>query len=104
MMARAIGKSIEASVGRIQCTADMLPTDITGTSVLDQKGAFSFRAGPVFANIILADEINRTPPRTHAALLEAMQEHQVTVGGIRYGLDRPPFVWATETPIDHDDT
>ena len=101
MMARAIGKSIHATVGRIQCTADMLPTDITGTSVLDQKTyAFTFRPGPVFANILLADEINRATPKTQSALLEAMAERTVTVDGVTHPLPRPFLVLATQNPVE----
>jgi MoxR-like ATPase len=101
MLARAIGKSIEATQGRIQCTADMLPSDITGTSILDQKTyKFSFRQGPVFANILLADEINRATPKTQSALLEAMAERTVTVDGETHDLPRPFLVLATQNPVE----
>jgi MoxR-like ATPase len=101
MLARAIGKSIDATEGRIQCTADMLPSDITGTSVLDQKTyAFTFRAGPVFAHILLADEINRATPKTQSALLEAMAERTVTVDGITHPLPRPFLVLGTQNPVE----
>jgi MoxR-like ATPase len=101
MLARAIGKSIEASESRIQCTADMLPSDITGTSVLDPKTYdFSFRPGPVFANILLADEVNRATPKTQSALLEAMAERTVTVDGITNKLPRPFLVLATQNPVE----
>jgi MoxR-like ATPase len=101
MLARAIGKSIHASVGRVQCTADMLPGDITGGSILDQKTyEFTFRPGPVFANILLADEINRATPKTQSALLEAMAERTVTVDGITHLLPRPFLVLATQNPVE----
>jgi MoxR-like ATPase len=101
MLARAIGKSIDAQVGRIQCTADMLPGDITGTSILDPKTyALSFRPGPVFANILLADEINRATPKTQSALLEAMAERTVTVDGVTHPLPRPFLVLATQNPVE----
>lgn len=101
MLARAIGKSIDASVGRVQCTADMLPGDITGGSILDQKTyEFTFRPGPVFANILLADEINRATPKTQSALLEAMAERTVTVDGQTHLLPRPFLVLATQNPVE----
>jgi MoxR-like ATPase len=101
MMARAIGKSINAQVGRIQCTADMLPSDITGSSVLDQRNyEFQFRPGPVFANILLADEINRATPKTQSALLEAMAERTVTVDGVTHQLPSPFLVLATQNPVE----
>lgn len=101
MMARALGKSIDASVGRVQCTADMLPGDITGGSILDQKTyEFTFRPGPVFANILLADEINRATPKTQSALLEAMAERTVTVDGVTHPLPRPFLVLATQNPVE----
>jgi MoxR-like ATPase len=101
MMARAIGKSIQASVGRVQCTADMLPGDITGSSILDQNTyEFTFRPGPVFANILLADEINRATPKTQSALLEAMAERTVTVDGVTHLLPRPFLVLATQNPVE----
>ena len=101
MMARAIGKSISAQVGRIQCTADMLPSDITGSSVLDQRNyEFQFRPGPIFANILLADEINRATPKTQSALLEAMAERTVTVDGVTHQLPAPFLVLATQNPVE----
>jgi MoxR-like ATPase len=101
MMARALGKSIDASVGRVQCTADMLPGDITGGSILDQKTyEFTFRPGPVFANILLADEVNRATPKTQSALLEAMAERTVTVDGVTHPLPRPFLVLATQNPVE----
>ena len=101
MMARAIGKSISAEVGRIQCTPDMLPGDITGSSIYDQRtGSFDFRGGPIFANILLADEINRATPKTQSALLEAMAERAVTIDGTTHLLPRPFLVLATQNPIE----
>ncbi|HVM54697.1 MAG TPA: MoxR family ATPase [Acidimicrobiales bacterium] len=101
MLARALGQSISASDSRIQCTPDMLPGDITGSSILDQrKGTFEFRPGPVFANILLADEINRATPKTQSALLEAMAERKVTADGTTYKLPRPFLVLATQNPIE----
>jgi MoxR-like ATPase len=101
MLARAIGKSIEAQVGRIQCTPDMLPGDITGSAVLDQTNMrFVFQAGPVFANILLVDEVNRATPKTQSALLEAMAERTVTVDGISHPLPRPFLALATQNPIE----
>ncbi|HVE75569.1 MAG TPA: MoxR family ATPase [Actinomycetota bacterium] len=101
MLARAIAQTISATPNRIQCTPDLLPGDITGSPVLDRKsGEFVFRPGPVFANIFLADEINRATPKTQAALLEAMQERNVTVDGVTYRLPDPFFVLATENPIE----
>jgi len=89
---------------RIQFTPDLMPSDITGTEILDEDRKFKFIKGPVFANIILADEINRTPPKTQAALLEAMQERAVTAAGTRYVLDNPFFVLATQNPIEQEGT
>jgi MoxR-like ATPase len=101
MLARAIGRSIDAHVARVQCTADMLPSDITGSSVLDQRTYdFKFRPGPLFANILLADEINRATPKTQSALLEAMAEATVTVDGITHPLPRPFLVLATQNPVE----
>jgi MoxR-like ATPase len=105
MLARALAKSIGCSFKRLQCTPDLLPTDITGASIFNQKVAeFEFRPGPVFAQIVLADEINRTTPRTQAALLEAMAESHVTVDGQTYDLKKPFLVIATQNPIDHEGT
>lgn len=101
MLARAISQTIDAESGRIQCTPDLLPADITGSPVLERKsGDFVFRPGPVFANVFLADEINRATPKTQSALLEAMQEHNVTVDGVTYPLPVPFFVLATQNPIE----
>ena len=101
MMARAIAQSIEATVNRVQCTPDLLPSDITGSPIFDQRsGQFSFREGPVFANVLLADEINRATPKTQSSLLEAMQERRVTVGKETHKLPKPFFVLATENPVE----
>jgi len=101
MLARAIGQTIDAEVGRIQCTPDLLPADVTGSPVLDRKsGDFVFRPGPIFANIFLADEINRATPKTQSAFLEAMQERTVTVDGVTHKLPSPFFVLATQNPIE----
>lgn len=101
MLARSIAQTIDAKVSRIQCTPDLLPADITGSPVLDRKtGDFVFRPGPIFANVFLADEINRSTPKTQSALLEAMQERRVTVDGYSYPLPAPFFVLATENPIE----
>jgi MoxR-like ATPase len=105
MLARALAKSMGCSFKRLQCTPDLLPTDITGASIFNQKNAeFEFRPGPIFAQIVLADEINRATPRTQAALLEAMAETHVTVDGQTYDLKRPFLVIATQNPIDHEGT
>ena len=105
MLARALARSVGCTFKRIQCTPDLLPTDVTGVSVFNQKSTeFEFRAGPIFAQVVLADEINRATPRTQAALLEAMAEGRVTVDGATHVL-RPPFlVIATQNPIDHEGT
>jgi len=100
---------MDLSFNRIQFTPDLMPSDITGTELLHidpetQTRSFRFEPGPLFANVILADEINRTPPKTQAALLEAMQEHQITVGGTRHTLDEPFFVLATQNPIEQEGT
>jgi MoxR-like ATPase len=105
MLARALAKSVNCTFKRVQCTPDLLPTDVTGASIFNQKTAeFEFRAGPVFAQIVLADEINRATPRTQAALLEAMAEGRVTVDGRTYDLERPFLVIATQNPVDHEGT
>lgn len=105
ILARALSKSVGCSFKRIQCTPDLLPTDVTGASVFNPKNAeFEFRAGPIFAQIVLADEINRTTPRTQSALLEAMAERRVTVDGVTHELDPPFLVVATQNPIDHEGT
>jgi MoxR-like ATPase len=105
MLARALARSVGGTFKRIQCTPDLLPSDVTGASIFNQKSSeFEFRKGPVFANLLLADEINRTTPRTQAALLEAMGEGRVTVDGTTYDLDPPFLVIATQNPVDHEGT
>ena len=105
MLARAIAKSIGCTFSRIQFTPDMLPSDVTGVSVFNQKTReFEFRPGPVMAQIVLADEINRATPKTQSALLEAMEERQVTVDGVTYPLERPFLVLATQNPIEYEGT
>ncbi|MEJ7811705.1 MAG: MoxR family ATPase [Gemmatimonadaceae bacterium] len=108
LLIKTLADAVHLKFSRIQFTPDLMPSDILGTEVIEDdvagKRHVRFIPGPVFANIILADEINRTPPRTQAALLEAMQEYQVTVGGVRYSLDRPLFVLATENPIEQEGT
>jgi len=104
LLVSTISQVLGLSHNRIQFTPDLMPSDIVGTEILDENRAFRFIRGPVFANIILADEINRTPPKTQAALLEAMQEHAVTVAGKTYTLDEPFFVLATQNPIEQEGT
>ena len=104
LMVNTIAKALGLEFKRIQFTPDLMPSDILGSEVLDQNRQFKFIKGPVFANIILADEINRTPPKTQAALLEAMQERAVTVAGHHYKLDEPYFVLATQNPIEQEGT
>src|SRR3954467_6426477 len=109
LMVSTLARSLKLQFNRIQFTPDLMPSDITGTEVIQENRAtgergFKFLTGPVFANIILADEINRTPPKTQAALLEAMQERQVTVGGVRHDLPVPFFVLATQNPIEQEGT
>ncbi len=105
MLARALARSVGCAFKRIQCTPDLLPSDVTGASVFNQKTVeFEFRPGPVFAQVLLADEINRTTPRTQAALLEAMAEGRVTVDGVTHTLAPPFLVIATQNPIDHEGT
>lgn len=105
MLARALAASVGCSFKRIQCTPDLLPTDVTGASVFNPKTVeFEFRPGPIFAQVLLADEINRTTPRTQAALLEAMAETRVTVDGVTRKLVPPFLVIATQNPIDHEGT
>ena len=105
MLARAAAASLGLSFKRVQCTPDLLPNDITGVSVFNQQdSSFDFRPGPVFVNILLADEINRATPRTQAALLEAMQERQVTVDGLTHPLAAPFIVLATQNPIEFEGT
>ena len=109
LMIRSLAQAIELSFRRIQFTPDLMPADITGTDIIqeDKKTGHRelvFDKGPIFSQIILADEINRTPPKTQAALLEAMQEHDVTVGGKTYHLEEPFFVLATQNPIEQEGT
>ncbi|TWU18481.1 AAA family ATPase [Allorhodopirellula heiligendammensis] len=105
MLARALAKSLGCQFKRVQCTPDLLPSDVTGTSIFNQKTAeFEFRRGPVFTQILLADEINRATPRTQASLLEAMAEGRVTVDGKTYTLKPPFLVIATQNPVDHEGT
>lgn len=105
MLARALAGSVGGDFKRIQCTPDLLPSDVTGASIYNQKsGEFEFRAGPLFGNIVLADEINRTTPRTQAALLEAMGEARITVDGTTYKLNPPFVVIATQNPVDQEGT
>ena len=106
-LVKALSRLLSLDVRRIQFTPDLLPTDVTGSHILQEsegKKAFVFHAGPIFTNLLLADEINRTPPKTQAALLEAMQEHRVTVQGKTYQLKEPFFVFATQNPIELEGT
>jgi MoxR-like ATPase len=108
LLVRTIAQVFKLKFQRIQFTPDLMPADITGTEILEETGEgrrrMQFVKGPIFANVILADEINRTPPKTQAALLEAMQEHQVTAAGVRYPLEEPFFVLATQNPIEMEGT
>lgn len=104
LMVNTISKALGLDFKRIQFTPDLMPSDIVGSEILDEKRNFKFLKGPVFTNILLADEINRTPPKTQAALLEAMQEKAVTVGGKNYLLAKPYFVLATQNPIEQEGT
>ncbi|MGL5094016.1 MAG: AAA family ATPase, partial [Planctomycetia bacterium] len=109
LLVSTLAKSLSLSFSRVQFTPDLMPADITGTEVLEQNRAtgereFRFLQGPIFANVVLADEINRTPPKTQAALLEAMQERQATVGRVRHLLPDPFFVLATQNPIEQEGT
>ncbi len=108
LLVRSVSEIFHLDFQRIQFTPDLMPADITGTEILEQNDqgerSLQFVKGPIFANVILADEINRTPPKTQAALLEAMQEHQVTASGRRYALDEPFFVLATQNPIEMEGT
>lgn len=104
LLVNTIGKALGLSFSRIQFTPDLMPSDIVGTEILDESRQFKFIKGPVFSNIILADEINRTPPKTQAALLEAMQEKSITVSGKTYKLQEPFFVLATQNPIEQEGT
>ncbi|WP_298246358.1 MoxR family ATPase [uncultured Christiangramia sp.] len=104
LMVNTIAKALGLDFKRIQFTPDLMPSDILGSEILDENRKFKFIKGPVFTNILLADEINRTPPKTQAALLEAMQERAVTVAGHHYKLDKPYFVLATQNPIEQEGT
>ncbi len=104
LMVNTIAQTLGLNFKRIQFTPDLMPSDILGSEVLDQSRNFKFIKGPIFANIILADEINRTPPKTQAALLEAMQERAVTIAGVQHNLDMPYFVLATQNPIEQEGT
>jgi MoxR-like ATPase len=105
MLAKALARSLDCDFSRLQFTPDLLPSDVTGVSVFDQStNRFEFRPGPVFTNVLLVDEINRASPRTQAALLECMQEDQVTVDGTSYALARPFVVLATQNPIEYEGT
>ncbi len=104
-LAKALARSVDCSFSRLQFTPDLLPSDVTGVSVFDQRSnEFEFRPGPVFANLLLVDEINRASPKTQAALLECMQENQVTVDGNTYELGRPFMVMATQNPVEYEGT
>jgi MoxR-like ATPase len=109
LMVQAVAEALELSFNRVQFTPDLMPGDITGTEIVEEdpgsgRRAFRFVPGPIFANVVLADEINRTPPKTQAALLQAMQEHQVTAAGKTYPLPDPFFVLATQNPIEQEGT
>ena len=104
LLIHTLAEAMDLSFNRIQFTPDLMPSDITGSETLDQDRNFKFVKGPIFANIVLADEINRTPPKTQSALLEAMQEYAVTVGGKKFPLDKPFFVLATQNPIEQEGT
>ena len=108
LIVKTFSEALDLKFSRIQFTPDLMPSDIVGTEIFDENGTggkkFKFIKGPVFANMILADEINRTPPKTQSALLEAMQEHKVTAGGVSYSLDEPFFVLATQNPIEQEGT
>ena len=104
LLIHTIASAVNLDFSRIQFTPDLMPSDILGAETIDKDRNFKFIKGPIFANIILADEINRTPPKTQAALLEAMQEYKVTVAGADYPLDKPFFVLATQNPIEQEGT
>ena len=104
LLVQTIASALDLEFKRIQFTPDLMPSDIVGAETMDKERNFQFVKGPVFANIILADEINRTPPKTQAALLESMQEYAVTISGQRYALPRPFFVLATQNPIEQEGT
>jgi MoxR-like ATPase len=101
LLAKALARSIDGKFQRIQCTPDLLPSDLTGTNIWNaHEGRFEFLAGPIFANVLLADEVNRATPRTQSALLEVMEEHQVTIDGVSHRVGEPFFVIATQNPIE----
>jgi MoxR-like ATPase len=109
LMVQTVAETLHLSFNRVQFTPDLMPSDITGTDIIEEdlttgRRAFRFVRGPIFANMVLADEINRTPPKTQAALLQAMQEHQITAGGTTYHLPDPFFVLATQNPIEQEGT
>jgi MoxR-like ATPase len=104
LLVNSVAQALGLNFKRIQFTPDLMPSDILGSEILDANRTFKFIKGPIFANIILADEINRTPPKTQAALLEAMQERSVTVAGHNYKLELPYFVLATQNPIEQEGT
>jgi MoxR-like ATPase len=105
MLAKALARTLDCDFSRLQFTPDLLPSDVTGVNVFDQRtNTFEFRAGPVFTNLLLVDEVNRASPKTQAALLECMQESQVTVDGVSYALQRPFMVIATQNPIEYEGT
>ena len=109
LMVQSMAEALRLSFNRVQFTPDLMPSDITGTEIIEEdlttgRRAFRFVHGPIFANVLLADEINRTPPKTQAALLQAMQEHRVTAGGTTYALPNPFFVLATQNPIEQEGT
>jgi MoxR-like ATPase len=104
-LARALARSIDCAFARVQCTADLLPADIVGTNVYNQReGRFEFRPGPIFANVVIVDEINRASPKTQSGLLECMQERQVTVDATSHELARPFLVFATQNPVEYEGT
>src|SRR4051812_19170862 len=104
-LARALARSIDCEFARVQCTADLLPADIVGTNVYNQReGRFEFRAGPIFANVVIVDEINRASPKTQSGLLECMQERHVTVDAMSHELARPFMVFATQNPVEYEGT
>jgi MoxR-like ATPase len=109
LMVQTVAEALDLTFNRVQFTPDLMPSDITGTEIIEEdlttgRRAFRFVKGPIFANVVLADEINRTPPKTQAALLQAMQEHQITAGGTTYRLPDPFFVLATQNPIEQEGT
>ena len=105
-LVRSLGRTLSLPFSRIQFTPDLMPSDVTGTNIIEKNGRMKsvFRKGPIFANLVLADEINRATPKTQSAMLEVMQEHKITVSGATYRLDEPFFVLATENPIEQDGT